>query len=173
MNSSEDIFDALLDVLKNASDIAYYKLPVPAKIDLEISDVLAKVIQYGQEDLLTVLKEIDQDYGQVLGLFAERAASIAVRRSSKELIKDGILALLIYDFTADTRDTLLVLSVLHDAAIRIGADPYTLFEEIGSIFGQSEFLLQFLKRNEEDKSIEAMGYQALSTKEGIVYKRTW
>ena len=83
------------------------------------------------------------------------------------------LALLIYEKAHDSRDALLVLSLLNDAAVKVGNLPKAIFNEIDALFGESSFLSDFLGRSAEDKSIDSMGYEESKNEEGFLYVRTW
>lgn len=173
MMNIKDIQNSLLALLKLALESAYYKQPISSEIDDEISDILADLSAYNQKDLELIADSVSGDNGRVLGLFAERMASLAVRQNSIEPVKRGLFALLIYARTEDPRDVLLVLSLLHDAAIKVRGMPKTIFNEVGAVFGGSSLLSDFLNRSDEDKSIDAMGYVESKNEEGFLYVRTW
>ncbi len=165
--------ERLGDIVKKSRELAYYKQSIPSEIDNEIIKLLMELIQHDQESLMKIVNEIIMQNTQILGLFAERMASLAVRESNSTHITLGLIALIIYLHTADTRDAILVLSLLYDAAIRIKVDPCEIFKKVELIVGDSDFLNDFLNRNEESKSIEVMGYIESTNEDGFVYKRTW
>jgi len=163
----------LLSLLKQALDSAYYKHPIPSEIDEKLNEIIAGFEKYESYQLDLIADEVTGDNARVLGLFAERMASLAVREKNIDRVKQGLLGLLIYSHTVDHRDVLLVLSLLYDAIIKTGYNPKDIFEEMGSIIGRSDILKDFLSRNEEDKSIGAMGYEESNNEEGFLYRRTW
>lgn len=112
---------------------------------------------------------------RVLLAFAERMASLGVRLSSRDYLVSGLLALAAEGWNREPREDLSILSLLHDAAIRIGVDPREAFQEVLPYATKSvaNSLQRFLQRKEEDKSIEAMGYRAAEDSDGFRYKRTW
>ncbi|MDC0435396.1 hypothetical protein OAM69_07155, partial [bacterium] len=118
MTDIKDILATLLALLKSALESAYYQQPIPSEIDDGLSRVLSSLLARDQSDLKLVSDGIAADGAQVLGLYAERMASLAVRENSVNRIKQGLMALIIYARTEDPRDVLLVLCLLHDASIK-------------------------------------------------------
>lgn len=173
MTRIKNILNSLLALLRLALESAYYQQPISCELDDEIGDILVELSTYNQKDIELITDNVSSDDGRVLGLFAERMASLAVRQNSLEPIRRGLFALLIYSRTEDPRDVLLVLSLLHDAIIKVGDIPKTIFNETGALFGGSAFLSDFLDRSEEDKSIDSMGYEESKNEEGFLYVRTW
>lgn len=173
MTSIKNIINSLLTLLRLALESAYYQLPISCELDNEISDILVNLSMYDQKEMELIADSISGDDARVLGLFAERMASLAVRQKSIEPIKCGLFALLIYARTEDPRDVLLVLSLLHDAVEKVGDIPNTIFNEAGALFRGSPLLSDFLNRSEEDKSIDAMGYKESNNEDGFLYVRTW
>ena len=173
MTNVKDKRSSLIALLKLALKSAYYQKPIPCEIDDEISDIFVDLSAHDQNNIELIADSVSGDTGHVLGLYAERMASLAVRENSIEHVKHGLIALLIYEKAHDSRDALLVLSLLHDAAVKVGNLPKAIFNEIDALFGESSFLSDFLGRSAEDKSIDSMGYEESKNEEGFLYVRTW
>jgi hypothetical protein len=173
MTSIQNILNSLLALLKTALESAYYQQAIPSEIDEVISNMLTSLSTSDQAELKLIADGVDGDEARVLGLFAERMASLAVRENSIEPVKQGLLALLLYARTEDPRDVLLVLSLLHDAVIKTFGTPKSVFAEASCVVGDTGLLSDFLNRSNEDKSIDAMGYKESKNEEGFLYVRTW
>jgi hypothetical protein len=173
MTTSTNILMPLLELLKFALSSQYFKQPISSELDEKISSYIAELISLERGQLEAFLEKIADDNARVLGLYAERMATLAVRSNSVEPIINGLVALLIYARTEDPRDVLLVLSLLHDAAIKTAGSARKIFDEVGSVIGGVELLNGFLNRSDEDKSIGAMGYEESKSEEGFLYVRTW
>ncbi len=173
MMNIQNILNSLIALLKLALDSAYYQQSIPGKFDEEISDIIADLSGRDNKEVEIIANSISGDHGRVLGLFSERMASLAIRQNSIDPVKRGLFALLIYARTEDPRDVLLVLSLLHDAILKVGQNPKVVFNEANTYLNASSLLNDFLKRSEEDKSIDAMGYKESSNDEGFLYARTW
>lgn len=173
MTNNTGMLATLLEILRHALASAYYKHPIPSEIDKNITEALTSLGKCDEKQLNVIAGQVTGDNSRVLGLYAERMASLAVRERNPDRLRQGLLGLLIYSRAEDSRDVLLVLSLLHDAAVRLGKDPKEIFDEVGSIAGGADLLRDFLARNEEDKSIDAMGYEETMSEDGFLYKRTW
>lgn len=92
--------------------------------------------------------------------YAERMAILAVRKQSPDLLKKGLLALVLEGFKLDPREDIMRLALLDHRAIKIGVNPKQLFEEAATFAtGEAiEHLRQFTLRKAQDKSIESMGF---------------
>lgn len=167
------IFNSLSSLLKLALNTEYYKQSLSCETDQELRELLSQMIVLERADLDSVMERVSGNEGRVLGVFAERMASLSVRLDNIEYVKDGLFALLLYSRLEDRRDVLAILSLLHDAAIKINGNASDVFNEMRSMFGRTDFLCDFLKRSSEDKSIDAMGYEESKTTEGFLYIRTW
>ena len=173
MTNIKNVLAALLVLLKSAIGSAYYKQPIPSEIDKGINKILEEFAAFDQVDMKQIADGVSGDDARVLGFFAERMASLAVRENSIAHLKQGVVALLIYAQTEDPRDVVLVLSLLHDAGIKISGNPKQVFNEVSSVIGDAQLLSGFLARSDEDKSINAMGYEESESSEGFLYTRNW
>lgn len=106
-------------------------------------------------------------------VYAIRMAMLAVRERSPERVLFGLLALVIEDFKQDWRENVIILSLLHDSARRINADPRALFEQAASYAGPTaaQHLNQWLQRSPDLQRIESMGYHAVHAPDGFRYER--
>jgi len=173
MTNIQNILNSLIALLKLALNSAYYQQSIPGKFDEEISDIIVDLSGRDNKEVEIIASGVSGDDGRVLGLFAERMASLAVRQNSIEPVKRGLFALLIYARSEDPRDVLLVLSLLHDAVLKVGYTPQKVFDDVSASINVGAILNEFLKRSEDDKSIDAMGYKESKNEGGFLYVRTW
>jgi hypothetical protein len=119
--------------------------------------------------------ERDPRLASVMRVYAERQASLAVRRASGDELFRGFVALGAEGFVADAREDLLVLSLLFDAARRLRVDPREAVERAREFITApaARYFEQFLARGPADQAIEAMGYRAGTDAGGFRYERTW
>ncbi len=164
---------ALSALLDRTMSSAYYKQAIPSEIDEQIGDVLVRLSSCDEDELVSVAGGIAGGQARVLSLFAERMASLAVRKNSPNPIRKGLAALMIVARTEDVREVLLVLSLLHDAAMKVTGSAKELFADAGALFGGAELLNGYLERSDEDKRIQVMGYEESETEDGFLYVRTW
>ncbi|MGO1055274.1 hypothetical protein [Crossiella sp. CA198] len=141
--------------------------------DGQIRDLLLDVA--GEMSFEQVKQLMPRDVDRVLGTFAERAASIAVRHQDARELRAGLLAAAIaLSVTGDFREELPVLALLYRAAEMIGNDPDLEFSEICEKWsGLTREFVDFPRRIPEDKTIQAMGYKEGDDKSGFRFLRTW
>ena len=100
-------------------------------------------------------------------------ATQALRKASPDRIKDGLAAVLLERERYDWRDNVIVLSLLNDAAKKIGTDPLMLFGDAARLapnLPSSETIREFPRRKPEDLAIEAMGYRISMASDGVQYE---
>ena len=173
LTAAKDALAALPALLERARGSDYYKQAIPSDIDAAIGEALARLSSCDDADRALVVEGIAGDHARVLKLFAERMASLAVRRNSPEPVRKGLAALSIVTRTEDEREVLLVLSLLHDAAMKVSGSAKEIFAEGGAVLGGAKLLNGFLRRSDADKHIKAMGYEESETEDGFLYVRTW
>ncbi|GII88847.1 hypothetical protein Ssi03_68370 [Sphaerisporangium siamense] len=160
-------------ILEPAENVNYGRDEVPSARDGQIRDlVLHAAGSWAFEEIVRI---VPRGADRVLGAFAERAASMAVRRQDVRELRAGLLAAAIAQETSgDPREALAALSLLYRAAEMIGHDPDVEFSALNEFSGgRAGGLLDFLRRSPEDKAIEAMGYEEGDDKRGFRFLRNW
>ena len=129
-----------------------------------------------ESQVRSAVPHLDADRAGTLAAFAERMASLAVRRQDRRALQAGLIAAALALPHNDPRDTLPALSLLYRAAeMIVGADPVTEFETAARRVGDplAGPLRGFLSRNAEDRSIAAMAYTEGDDRDGFRFVRTW
>jgi hypothetical protein len=107
--------------------------------------------------------------------FAERMASLAVRTGNPQLVREGLEALAFGAGLVDIREAILILPLLYQSLRKLDVDATNYFA--GAIgLGDAQFdsvLREFPNRDEENRSIEVMGYIEGRDQDGFRYVRTW
>jgi hypothetical protein len=155
------------EILKSVNNFGYGRKQLPSTRDDEIR---AYIEASGSQQLR---EEIPLDSAPVLRVFAERAASLAVRNADWELLRAGLIALA--KAGLESRESLLVLVLYCDAAKRIAIDERLLFGGVGNLLGEAVLghLTRFLARAPQDKSLQSMGYRAEGAAAEFRYVRSW
>lgn len=171
MNVLEE-FKIILRNLENSNE--YYKKGVPrtmSKVDVELNRIMSGCKLLSEEDIETLRKDISTDIGWLLLSFSENMATYSLRSSKQEFLTNGLLALCLIFDTIDWREIILIMSLFYDVHKRIGLS----FKEI--IHSEDKFKIfveEFLSREENNKTLESMGY--ILTKDesdNLIYQRTW
>jgi hypothetical protein len=153
-----------VSVLDPKANEGYIDWPLPSSRDDEIARLIDKLVGSAGEGL-------SPQHGQVLMAFAERMASLARRIRLPQAIRTGLLSVVLAAPLIDRHEGMLVLPLLWRSAEVLGLDPAEEFRSASSYDGGE--LLEFLRRDPSDRTIEAMGYVEVETKDGFRYVRTW
>jgi hypothetical protein len=146
--------------------------PIPSDRDREIGRVVEQLRQLDPAQLAAILGE---HYDSTLVPYAQRMASLAIRRRSREILVSGIVASGIAGSVprVDNRDVIPSHTLLWHSAELLGLDARQEFlsvaEEIGGDGG--ELLESFTRRTPEKRSLKVMYYEESQDGDGFVYRR--
>ncbi len=112
---------------------------------------------------------------QVLRAYAERMASLAVRQGEPLQLLRGLVALVVGGLYRNELEALMVMSLVDNSAHRLGLETAELFGQASRVVGHpgSVYLMHWLTRSAEDRSIKAMGFVESSDGDGFRYKLDW
>jgi hypothetical protein len=172
--SQEQIRDLAIDLAGPRSK-GYGLRPIPCDLDDEIGTLVDTFANATASERKTLTDAFGPEQAFGLMAYAERMAILAVRNRSPDLLKNGLLALVLEGFKLDARENIMRLALLDHSALKIGMNPEQLFEEAArSATGEAiQHLREFAGRSVEDKSIESMGYSEETTADGFGYSRNW
>lgn len=151
----------------------YGPSPLPNQIDEEVEHLIDASLAATDGD--RPLADLTQTHGMVLLAFAERMASLAIREGSVDIVSKGMEALRIASRLVYEKELLPILLLLHNSAIKLGADWSNLIPVTSGCEENrfKEFCESFLARSATDRSIQAMGYIEGEDEGGFRYLRTW
>jgi hypothetical protein len=160
-------------ILDPAKNVNYGREDIPSTRDGQIRELLLRVGE--QRSFDTVGGLVPQDAATVLNVFAERAATIAVRhRDAREIHAGLVAAAIALTLDGDAREAIPALALLYRAAEMIGHDPNFEFAAADELCGgRASVLMEFSRRAPVDRSIEAMGYEEGEDKHGFRFMRNW
>lgn len=173
---SEPNLFSTADCLKSSNNRGYGRLPIPQPRDAEIGALLERWASLDAPARRTAAQQLALEQRDVLLAYSERMATMAVRHGDDELILLGLLALGADNLElGDERDSLLIVPLHNDAALRIGADPVAIFERAAALLPEesASVLKSFPQRPDDTKTIQSMGYIASADADGFRYMRTW
>ena len=111
--------------------------------------------------------------GLLLGA-AEGAATWAVRENNPERLKVGLAALLIENLKEDYRETLIGLTLLHNAARKLSTDLEAKYNDVRHFGARKATELFDSYFAEGGKTLDEMGYQeSVDDKGEFSYSRGW
>ena len=96
----------------------------------------------------------------------------AVTDKSPEKIFLGVVALVIEDLHFDARDTMIPLAALHNSGLKLGLDPDEIFRRAAVLASDkmSEYLISFVNRPQNLKSLEAFMLEETEGVDGFGYR---
>jgi len=151
------------------SYVNYLHWPLPCAKDNEIAGMI--------ETLVSEPNALTNDLqAEVLSVFAERMAVLAVRQHSRDFIMKGLLAsALALSVHRDFRDIISALALLYRAAELIGEHPRELFRSAARRLPPeiADWLVSFAGRNRKDRSPEAFGFVEKYGADGFQFERNW
>ena len=110
---------------------------------------------------------------QILLTYATRMATQVLREGSTGRLTNGLVAHIIEGERDDWRENVMVLTLLFDAAKKLGVDPLPMFDHVASMAPgdpAAETLGGFHKRKPEVLTIESMGYRTAMSAQGVRYE---
>jgi len=171
---NEHLFD-LLDRLGGGKHTqGYLALPIPCPIDDEVRTFVDLLIRSDTAERSEATSLMTRRHASVLGCYAERNATRAVRERRPELISHALSALALASQLSDPRDLIVILSLLYRSGELIGLPAITSSTYRIEIDNPEfvDFWNQFRARTEVDRSIETMRYAEGSDQDGFRYKYT-
>jgi hypothetical protein len=113
--------------------MTYGIAPFPSLPDqalIKLAGLFAGADAAGREALTRMTAAVSPD---VLYTFGRRMAEVAVREKSRQRLLDGLLAVVVADFTGDPDEGLLAARLLWQSAQTIGVEPGPLFLEAAAL----------------------------------------
>jgi hypothetical protein len=165
------------DQLQSANNVGYGQQPIPNERDEAITGMLEGYLSAPEDRRQEIRSSLSLSHANTLIAFSVRMASLAVRRLDSSCIRLGVLALLLAR-AKDTRDRLLVLPLHYRSAVKLEADPATIFRDAAAQTDGDgiEWITMFFLRKERNRQPEVMGYTESSDQDGFRYRNkydTW
>lgn len=151
---------------------AYGLAAFPDARDAELDEYARTLRSGGPAAVRAALDAVSEKGRLVLGAYAGRAASRAVRDKNRELLVLGSVALVVGGLDANAHEALTRMPLIEDASKRLGAELADVFEEAAAIVGHpgTVNLLLWLTRAPEDRTPECMGFAAVEDDSGFRYR---
>jgi hypothetical protein len=159
------------EILKRVVEIGYWKLPIPSNIDTDIINCIKSYQSLPKDKQMSLRDSINMDIARLLLYFSERMATFALRTRDQDVFQLGLLALDLINGQEYLREILFVMPLFYDASKRSKLS----FEKVPYQNDDfANFIEDFLSRDEEDKSLECMGYILTKDEDNnLTYQRTW
>jgi hypothetical protein len=178
MLTPEDIGSILDDntqSLKSTNTRGYGEQLIPSALDNKIANIINIFSESDEKTRQTIRVAFNQQHSFTFLTFSERMAALAVRKGSFARLFEGLIAHALENGCYDTRENIIILSILYRSAVKLGLDPFELFEKTATYATEpmAAILKAFPNRSDLDKSIETMGFKEASDQDGFLYLRLW
>ena len=102
-------------------------------------------------------------------------ASLSVRHGGRDVLDRALVAVVVGGLDSNAHEALMVMPLIEDASRRIGVEPQELFSGAATLVGQpgATNLMLWLSREDENRTIEGMGYVVSSDDQGFRYRLNW
>jgi hypothetical protein len=149
------------------------RLPDPR--DDELSDFVTTLVAGGPPVVAEVLSTVTEKGRQVLRAYAERMASLAVRRQDPTLLPRAIVALVVGGLDQNKRDSLMIMAPIEDSAARLEKSLSAIFEDVSKIVGHPATvnLMMWLTRRPETRTLASMRFIPSEDEDGFRYRLDW
>jgi len=161
-------------LLAGKTVLGYYREPLPSSMDRELSDLIARFTRFDQARRETFLRSLPDGTRSLFGIFGHRAATLSVRESSPDWLRNGLIGAVIANYLVpDKRKVEVSLAVYHHCARQLGINTVDLFEEVASYATPSfaDTLIRFGRRS--DVTLKKFGWRERQTPEGVKYTFSW
>ena len=145
---------------------------IPSPTDELVEHFLEGYLTLSPEDRARLVATLIQQDSATLCIFAERSASLAVRRSDEGRLRQALVAAGIAYAFDDYRDVLPTIAACRDAAERVGSKLEDIVGTIASTVNPKslEALVVFAKRSPADAELWKMGVEATFPPDGFRYR---
>lgn len=170
-----NILKELEITLKEAKDSGeYWEKGAPSsmmKMDIELNRIIVEYNLLSNEEKKSVCKGISTDIAWLLLCFAINMATYSLRFSEQKYFSNGLTALGMVLGILDQREIILIMPLYYDVHKRERLS----FERVLNHNDEfASFVKNFLNRNEEDKTLESMGYILTADENNNpIFQRTW
>lgn len=164
----------LIATLESVPD-SYIQAALPCPTDDRIQEVVSWTMNGSPDQRRALHQAMTAGANGTLEVFAERMATLSVRKQSPDLLLAGLVAMTMVNINLldDPRLVAIRLSLLHHSAHRLGLDVEAFFEQaaqyMSGISSMAGTTTGFLSRTAKNKRIEAMGYQEIDGPSGLIY----
>ena len=151
----------------------YLVIKLPHELDAVVERVVDEYRSGSEAARRQMLDEISPRTAGVLSAFGQRAASMAVRARSVEVLMRGLVAVgMAESRLEDYRNNLFVLAAVNDSAEVLGRRMGELLDVIGPELPADarETLRKFDARQPSDKSLQSMGLRVIGSGDSFLYR---
>ena len=143
-------------------------LPLPNVADEKCARIVRLYVDHPAERAAIRSAGTVKQY-RIMLVYCARMVVLCVRRRDPELLFESLVAHAVEDFRWDARDNLVVLSLVHHSAGKLGVDSAALFARVADM--ASSHAAEYLSR--PPLSLASCGFVEVEGPDGFIYDRNW
>ncbi|MGW3953093.1 hypothetical protein ACWEKM_19755 [Streptomyces sp. NPDC004752] len=158
--------------LKDKRFDGYLRYAIPHELDSDIDAVITSYMESSASVRQRAIDDLDGRSASVLSAYGQRMASTAVRARAIDTLRCGLIAVgMAEERLSDARENVYPLVAINDAASLIGTSLRNLITDVSGFLPPTTVvkLREFDQRQEQDKSIEAMGLRRFGSGQNFLY----
>ncbi|MER6835301.1 hypothetical protein ABT320_15180 [Streptomyces cellulosae] len=158
--------------LKEKRFNGYLRYAIPHELDSDIDAVITAYMGSPATGRQRMIDDLDGRSASVLSAYGQRMASTAARAGSTEALHRGLIAVgMAEERLNDARENLYPLAAINDSASLIGTSLRKLITDVSEFLPSASVdkLRKFDQRQEQDKSLEAMGLRRFGSGQEFLY----
>lgn len=178
MTANGNAFHAFIEdaraTLDSQTALDYYQQDLPSDADTRLYDIVQTVRDADAPQRQAFISSLSEPQRALFGLFAHRAATLAVRLESPDWLENAILASVIANTPVpESRNIDLQLAILHHCARKLNRSPIELFDWAATYAAEplAAHLEQFGRR--DDIALKKFGWVERRTPDGVRYAYQW
>lgn len=152
----------------------YFYEPIPVPLDEVLYDFIIAFAKADVRAQRRITERLTQRQRTRVTSLSVRLASMAVRNQDPELVVLGLIAQWLgWPGVRDSRERVMRLAPMYQAALKLDASPAELFDRAATIVHDEEFrelLRAFDSRPEDKKSLKALGYREVMGPDGFRFE---
>lgn len=159
-------------ILKDKRFDGYLRYVIPHDLDAAIDVVIQSYMQSSAPVRQKAIDDLNDRSASVLSVYGQRMASTAVRAGSIDPLHRGVVAVgMAEERLSDARENLYPLAAINDGASLVGTSLRELITDASAFLPLTavDRLRAFDQRQEQDKSLEAMGMRRTGSGQKFLY----
>jgi hypothetical protein len=154
---------------------SYGPSPIPNSRDDAVAQFVDRTRSGGPLAAAAVTAQVSERGRRVLRAYAERMASLAMRRRDAQLLVRAVVAVVLGGLDQNALEALMVMPLIENSARLLEVDLASIFESAANSVGHpgSVNLMLWLTRAPEDRTLASMGFVEAEDEGGFRYQLKW
>ena len=163
-----------LEMLDGLTVDVYYSSTLPSAADDALAEIVSAFTAWPMPVREQFLTQLPSNKRSLFGIFGHRAATLAIHRQDRELLRLGLIGNLIANSPIPpNRNIEAALAVFYHCARKLEIEPSELFEE-SSQFADDEMASRMLAfGRKQGVTLKQYGWREIKTPDGVRYKFEW